>query len=550
MEKNYSVMMALDVKILLYKEFHMTTFSSLSIVKKLLDMSKTPLDLTKDGVISQNRIDKMSAKACGYELLFATERVDEEVVSSLLTLAEDTFAIGKMKDMQKGEVVNTIDGVDSENRRVLHSSCRDFFGSPISDSAVAKDAASRALSEIEKLKTFLEDIGDKFTDVIQVGIGGSDLGPRSLYMALQPYRIKGRRLHFISNIDPDDAYAVLDQVDLSKTLIVSVSKSGTTLETLTNEEIVTKEIIAKGLNPKDHIVAVTQENSPMDDNNRYLSVFYIWDYIGGRFSATSTVGAVSLSFALGMDNFMKVLEGANAMDRVATGPAASNLPLLSALIGIWNRNFLGHDTVAIVPYSQALHKFTSHLQQCIMESNGKSIDKSSALVDYMTSPIIWGEIGTNCQHSFFQLLHQGTTIVPVEFIGYKLSQYGKDRLVKDTYSQEKLLSNLFAQSLALAQGSKNTTNPNKNFDGNRPNHILLGQQLTPYSMGALLSYYENKTALQGFIWGINSFDQEGVQLGKLLANKVLSLFSSKRNKDQSDNDFMLGQAFLKKLDEV
>jgi len=225
-----------------------------------------------------------------------------------------------------------------------------------------------------------------------------------------------------------------------------------------------------------------------------------------------------------------------------------NLPLLAALLGIWNRNFLGHATLAIIPYSQALVRFTAHLQQCDMESNGKHVDKLGQLVNFETGPIVWGEPGTNGQHSFYQMIHQGTTIVPLEFVGFKESQYGQDLLVQGTTCQQKLLSNLFAQSIALAIGQK-SDNPNKQFLGNRPNRILLAEKLTPFTMGQLLSFYENKVAFQGFIWNINSFDQEGVQLGKVLANKILAIFAS-QNSRASVEAFPAGAALIHALDKL
>jgi glucose-6-phosphate isomerase len=235
------------------------------------------------------------------------------------------------------------------------------------------------------------------------------------------------------------------------------------------------------------------------------------------------------------------------MDQVALkSDFKENLPLLSALLGIWNRNFLHLPTVAIIPYSQALLRFPAHLQQCNMESNGKHIDKLGRLVNFETGPIIWGEPGTNGQHSFYQLIHQGTTTVPLEFIGFKESQLNQDLDVQGTTSQEKLLANLFAQSIALAQGQKND-NPNKQFMGNRPNRILLAKKLNPYTMGALLSYFENTVAFQGFIWNINSFDQEGVQLGKVLANKIIEILKGTKDADKA---FPLGKTLLDELDKI
>jgi glucose-6-phosphate isomerase len=249
-----------------------------------------------------------------------------------------------------------------------------------------------------------------------------------------------------------------------------------------------------------------------------------------------------------MDRFLDFLRGAHAMDRLALNKdPMKNLPLISALLGIWNRNFLHHPTVAIIPYSEALCRFPAHLQQLDMESNGKRIDKKGEPVDYATGPVVWGEPGTNGQHSFFQLLHQGTTVVPMEIIGFCESQYREDVIYRGTSCQEKLISNMLAQSLALAVGQTND-NPNKVFPGNRPNRILLSNRLDPFTMGALLSYYEHKVAFQGFIWNINSFDQEGVQLGKVLALKFIDQFALLRQRKTPDpKSFPLGHAFMRHL---
>ncbi|MCC6127702.1 MAG: glucose-6-phosphate isomerase, partial [Chlamydiae bacterium] len=380
--------------------------------------------------------------------------------------------------------------------------------------------------------------------LLLIGIGGSDLGPRALCMALQAFHKKGRRVHFISNVDPDDANGVLLSVDPKKTLVVVVSKSGTTLETKTNEAFVRERFKEAKVDPKKHFVAVTGEKSPMDDPSRYLASFYIWDFVGGRYSATSMVGAVMLGFALGFSELMRLLQGAHDMDVHARSfGIGENLPLFSALLGIWNRNFLHLPTVAIIPYSQALIRFPAHLQQLDMESNGKSINREGKFCSYSTGPVIWGEPGTNGQHSFYQLIHQGTDIIPLEFIGFRESQYGRDLEIEKTTSQEKLLSNLLAQSIALAIGQKNA-NPNKVFPGNRPNRVLLSDRLDAYQLGALLSYYEHKVAFQGFIWNINSFDQEGVQLGKVLATKILELFAAQKGEEKAPN-FPLGESLVR-----
>ena len=523
----------------------MTRFSHYPSFSKLQKLAEHPIDLTQEDLLTPKRIGKMTVSALGLRLCFGTERVDEKVMQQLFSLAEEANALEKMAAMQKGEVLNKIEGIECENRTVLHTAMRDQFDHKQTTPSAA-EASERAKEELDKLERFLKKTEGNFTDLIQIGIGGSDLGPRALAVALQPFHRPGHRVHFISNVDPDDANGVLSQVDLKKTLVVVVSKSGTTLETLTNEEFVRSRFKKIGLDPQKHFVAVTGEKSPMDDPSRYLASFYIWDFVGGRYSATSMVGGVMLGFALGFHGFKEILRGAHEMDRHAmTAKMEENLPLISALLGIWNRNFLHLPTVAIIPYSQALLRFPAHLQQLDMESNGKRIDKTGHFCDFPTGPVIWGEPGTNGQHSFYQLIHQGTDTIPLEFIGFEKSQYSHDLQIQHTTCQEKLLSNLFAQSIALAIGQK-SSNPNKFFPGNRPNRILLAERLDPYTLGMLLAFYEHKVDFQGFIWNINSFDQEGVQLGKVLANKMISLFAAKREKKEAP-PFPLGEAYLKFL---
>jgi len=525
----------------------MEKFTSLSAYKRLKACAENPVDLAQKGVMTPKRIDQMIIEGMGFKLFFASERVDDSTIEALMSLAKESKAVEKMHSMQAGEVLNKIEGFESENRSVLHTAMRDFFDKQ-QTTPKAKEATDLAYAECDKLKKFLEEIDDRFTSLVQIGIGGSDLGPRAIYLGLKAFQKPNRKVHFISNVDPDDAAAVLNEVDLSKTLFVVVSKSGSTLETLTNETYIIEKLKKAGLNPQKHLVAVTGKGSPMDDPQRYLASFYIWDYVGGRYSVTSMVGGVTLAFAFGMDRFLDFLRGASAMDKLALeeDPKA-NLPLFAALLGIWNRNFLNHDTVAIIPYSQGLSRFAAHLQQLDMESNGKHIDKEGNRVGFETGPIIWGEPGTNGQHSFYQLIHQGTTIVPLEFIGFVNNQYHADLVFKGTTCQEKLLSNLIAQSIGLATGQEND-NPNKIFLGNRPNSLFLAQELNPFSLGALLAYYEHKVAFQGFIWGINSFDQEGVQLGKVLALKMIDQFAALRaGKPIDEKVFPLGAAFLKHL---
>lgn len=525
------------------------SFTKLKSYEKLKQLSKNPYDLTIPGNLTGERLKKFSAQACGFKLLYGTERVDESIMQALKNLAEESHAIDQMVAMQNGEIINYIEGYDSEKRSALHTATRDHFKHQKA-AVAAKEAAAMSRIELEKLKIFMERLGEKnLTDLIVIGIGGSELGPKANYEALLPYIIAGRKVHFVGNIDPDSLGEVFSKVNLKNCLGLIISKTGTTLETIVNEELLSEALMKAGLEPKEHIVTVTSKGSPLDNKSKYLEAFNLWDWVGGRYSTTSMVGAVLLAFAYGYDVFIEFLKGANAMDQVALERNIDkNLPLLAALIGIWNRNFLHLPLVAIIPYAHALARFPSHIQQLDMESNGKHVDKSGHFVDFETGPFIFGEPGTNAQHSFFQLFHQGTNICPLEMIAFKHPQRKNDSSIDQTTSQEKLLSNLFAQSIALATGQKND-NPNKDFQGNRPSLILLGKELTPFSLGALLAFYEHKVAFQGFIWHINSFDQEGVQLGKVLAVKIIERFAA-RNSGKEGSPYPLGDAYIQLLDDI
>lgn len=527
------------------------SFTTCKAFQKLKKLAEHPFDLAKEGNVTPQRLNKYVADACGYKLLYGTERIDDNTMQALIELAEETHAVDKMVAMQEGAVINSIDGYPSENRSVLHTAIRDFFDHPHT-SKVAKDAAATAKRELDRLKAFMESIENKqFTDMIVIGIGGSELGPKAHYEALIPYLKPNRSVHFVGNIDPDSLNATLKKVDLKKSLVLIISKTGSTLETTVNEELIRQKLQKAGLKPEEHLIAATAKGSPLDDPKRFLKVFNLWDWVGGRFSTTSVVGGTLLSFAYGFDVFWEMLRGANAMDKVALERDTNkNLPLLAALLGIWNRNFLNMPILAVIPYSYALARFPSHIQQADMESNGKHIDKEGHFVKFETGPYVFGEPGTNAQHSFYQLIHQGTTPCALELIGFKLPQLPGDKDYEGTTSQEKLLSNLLAQSIALATGQKND-NPNKDFAGNRPNFILLGKQLTPFALGALLAFYEHKIAFQGFIWHINSFDQEGVQLGKVLATKIISRFAARKGQTKgSPQAYPLGDAYLDQLDKI
>ena len=466
--------------------------------------------------------------AGGLSYNFAAKAVDDAVLEAFADLAEEAQLSEKYAALYNGEVINT-----GEKRRVLHQLTRGQLG----DAVVVDGADKRAfyLGEQKKAAAFAEKVhageirnaaGEKFTTVVQIGIGGSDLGPRAMYLALENWARQNDTLkleaRFISNVDPDDAASVLKTIDVAHALFVLVSKSGTTLETLTNESFVKDALRNAGLDPAKHMVAVTSETSPLAKSSDYLAAFFMDDFIGGRYSSTSCVGGVVLSLAFGPAVFERFLNGAHAADLSAKEPDIRKNPaMLDALIGLYERNVLGYPATAVLPYSQALSRFPAHLQQLDMESNGKHVNRFGEPVSYPTGPVIFGEPGTNGQHSFYQLLHQGTDIVPLQFVGFRKNQAGMDVDIQGSTSQQKLCANVAAQIMAFACG-KQDENPNKSFDGGRPSSIIIGEQLTPEALGALLAHFENKVMFQGFLWNLNSFDQEGVQLGKVLAKRVLA----------------------------
>ncbi|MDD7389664.1 MAG: glucose-6-phosphate isomerase [Lachnospiraceae bacterium] len=459
---------------------------------------------------------------------YAAKQVDDKVLEALAALAEEAQLADKYEALYNGEVINT-----GEKRRVLHQLCRGQLGDPVVADGV--DKRDFYVGEQKKIADFANKVhageitnaaGEKFTTVVQIGIGGSDLGPRALYIALENWAKVNNTLKmeakFISNVDPDDAAAVLNSIDVSRSIFVLVSKSGTTLETLTNESFVKDALKKAGLDPSRHMIAVTSETSPLAKSSDYLAAFFMDDYIGGRYSSSSGVGGAILSLAFGPEVFARILDGAAEEDKLAANKdMLKNPAMLDAMIGIYERNVQGYPCTAVLPYSQALSRFPAHLQQLDMESNGKSVNRFGEPVNYPTGPIIFGEPGTNGQHSFYQLLHQGTDIVPLQFIGFRNSQIGTDVVIQDSTSQQKLCANVAAQIVAFACG-KEDENSNKSFAGGRPSSIIIGDQLTPEALGSLLAHFENKVMFQGFVWNINSFDQEGVQLGKVLAKRVLA----------------------------
>lgn len=502
---------------------------TLASFQELSNVERVNLAEVMSGENGAERVKNYSVPmAEGLAFNYGAKQVDDKVLSVLAKLAEEAQLTEKFAALYNGEVVNT-----GEKRRVLHHMTRGQLGE-----AVEADGVDKRTFYVEQQKKIAElankvhageitnAAGEKFTTVVQIGIGGSDLGPRAMYLALENWaKVNGTfkmKAEFISNVDPDDAAAVLNNIDIAHSIFVLVSKSGTTLETLTNESFVKDALAKAGLDASKHMIAVTSETSPLAKSDDYLAAFFMDDYIGGRYSSTSAVGGAVLSLAFGPEVFDQFLTGAAEEDALSRNEdLLKNPAMLDALIGVYERNVLGYQNTAVLPYSQALSRFPAHLQQLDMESNGKSVNRFGDLVNYPTGPVIFGEPGTNGQHSFYQLLHQGTDIVPLQFVGFKNNQMETDVVIQDSTSQQKLCANVAAQIVAFACG-KADEDRNKNFEGGRPSSIIIGDQLNPKTLGALLSHFENKVMFQGFVWNVNSFDQEGVQLGKVLAKRVLA----------------------------
>lgn len=501
--------------------------------KELLKDSGNYESLTASKIISQ----QISAGA-GLTFNFAASGVSATVLELLESLGREAQLSARYKSLLSGEIANP-----GEGRRVLHHYLRGIADPSLSGAkeleSFYKEQKERALSFAQKVRSgeITSPSGKKYTDVVQIGIGGSDLGPKALSIALAEVSEPQLVPHFLSNVDPWDAVSVLKGIPLETTLFVLVSKSGGTLETLTNGAFAAS-FLGDSEKAKAQMVVVTSKTSPLAKDSGYLDHFYMDDFIGGRYSATSCVGALIMSLAYGPEVFSELLDGAHEADVLSLEPDPSkNAAMMSALIGVYFRNVKNYSTSAVLPYSQALSRFSAHLQQLDMESNGKHVRRdASGQIAYETGPIIWGEPGTNGQHSFYQSLHQGTTIVPLQFIGFAQASC-KDFSYNGSTSHQKLNANLVAQIVAFSRG-ENAENLNKEFKGSRPSTLIYGDKLTARSLGALLAHYENKVMFQGFLWNINSFDQEGVQLGKKLAVAVL---------DKKDDDLLTAYAKILKI---
>ncbi|CTR17088.1 glucosephosphate isomerase [Escherichia coli] len=533
------------------KNINPTQTAAWQALQKHFDEMKdvTIADLfAKDG----DRFSKFSATFDDQMLVdYSKNRITEETLAKLQDLAKECDLAGAIKSMFSGEKINR-----TENRAVLHVALRNRSNTPIL--VDGKDVMPEVNVVLEKMKTFSEAIisgewkgytGKAITDVVNIGIGGSDLGPYMVTEALRPYK-NHLNMHFVSNVDGTHIAEVLKKVNPETTLFLVASKTFTTQETMTNAHSA-RDWFLKAAGDEKH---VAKHFAALSTNAKAVgefgidtaNMFEFWDWVGGRYSLWSAIG-LSIVLSIGFDNFVELLSGAHAMDKhFSTTPAEKNLPVLLALIGIWYNNFFGAETEAILPYDQYMHRFAAYFQQGNMESNGKYVDRNGKVVDYQTGPIIWGEPGTNGQHAFYQLIHQGTKMVPCDFIAPAITH----NPLSDHH--QKLLSNFFAQTEALAfgksrevveqeyrdQGKDPATLdyvvPFKVFEGNRPTNSILLREITPFSLGALIALYEHKIFTQGVILNIFTFDQWGVELGKQLANRILP--ELKDDKEISSHD--------------
>ncbi|HAU8042432.1 TPA: glucose-6-phosphate isomerase [Escherichia coli] len=533
------------------KNINPTQTAAWQALQKHFDEMKdvTIADLfAKDG----DRFSKFSATFDDQMLVdYSKNRITEETLAKLQDLAKECDLASAIKSMFSGEKINR-----TENRAVLHVALRNRSNTPIL--VDGKDVMPEVNAVLEKMKTFSEAIisgewkgytGKAITDVVNIGIGGSDLGPYMVTEALRPYK-NHLNMHFVSNVDGTHIAEVLKKVNPETTLFLVASKTFTTQETMTNAHS-GRDWFLKAAGDEKH---VAKHFAALSTNAKAVgefgidtaNMFEFWDWVGGRYSLWSAIG-LSIVLSIGFDNFVELLSGAHAMDKhFSTTPAEKNLPVLLALIGIWYNNFFGAETEAILPYDQYMHRFAAYFQQGNMESNGKYVDRNGNVVDYQTGPIIWGEPGTNGQHAFYQLIHQGTKMVPCDFIAPAITH----NPLSDHH--QKLLSNFFAQTEALAfgksrevveqeyrdQGKDPATLdyvvPFKVFEGNRPTNSILLREITPFSLGALIALYEHKIFTQGVILNIFTFDQWGVELGKQLANRILP--ELKDDKEISSHD--------------
>ncbi len=539
------------------KNFHPKDLQSWKNLESHFDLVK---DLHMRDLFEKdpNRAAKFTVKNNSVLFDYSKNRITQETKDLLIKFAKEADLNDAIEQMFSGAKIN-----QTEKRAVLHTALRDFSGNAVKFEG--EDVMPKVRAELKKVKTFTEKViagkfkgytGKKIEKIVNIGIGGSDLGPAMVCEALKPFQV-GPDVAFVSNVDGAHLHEALKRCNAETTLFIIVSKTFTTQETMTNALEAKKWLLGKLGAEKavaSHFVAVsTNEEGVRNFGIHEENQFVFWNWVGGRYSLWSAVG-LSISLYLGYRNFEKILKGAHSADvHFKTEPFENNVPVLMALIGIWYNNFFKTASHAVLPYSQYLHRFAAYLQQGDMESNGKRINRSGLEVDYATGPIIWGEPGTNGQHAFYQLIHQGMQLIPSDFIGFVHPAH------EFKNHQEKLMANFLAQTRALMKGrtiseveselSPESIDqgiaPFKVFPGNIPSNSLIFTELNPSTLGYLIALYEHKIFVQGYLWNIFSFDQWGVELGKVLANEILSEFSAEssiNNFDSSTNQLI---TFLK-----
>lgn len=532
----------------------MTTLTSQPQWHRLSELAASVKDAHMRDWFTQDpsRAQTMQAEACGIFLDYSKNRVTDEVMTSLFELAEAQGLSAQRDAMFGGQNINS-----TENRAVLHTALRNFSGEPVL--VDGKDVMPEVQATLDKIQKFTETVhagshlgytGKPVKQVVAIGIGGSFLGPKIMTEALKPYRSDAVKVHFVANVDGCHIHDVLTGLDHEETLVVMSSKSFSTQETLQNTQTAKQWFLAAGGTQEDiakHFVAVSSNvKAATDFGIAEENIFPMWDWVGGRYSLWSAIG-LPISLSLGFDNFKGLLEGAHEMDKhFKNAPLESNLPVIMAMLGVWYRNFFDAQSTVMLPYYHYLRGLPAYVQQLDMESNGKQVTKQGDVVDYETGPIIWGSEGTNGQHSFHQLIHQGTSLIPADFM---LPLHVPNQ--NDTH-HAMLASNCFGQAQALMQGKTfdecyadlanegldETTRKHiaqhKTMPGNKPSNTLLFEKLDPVTLGALVALYEHKVFVQGVIWQVNSFDQWGVELGKVLGNQVLDGIQGNAQESQFD----------------
>ncbi|MBJ6367571.1 glucose-6-phosphate isomerase [Snuella sedimenti] len=481
----------------------------------------------------KDRASKFTINWEDFYVDFSKNRITEETLTYLLQLADEVKLKEAIESQFSGEKIN-----QTEGRAVLHTALRAPITSEFKVNGV--NVIPEVYNVKKKIEHFTNEVvngnrkgftGKPFTHVVNIGIGGSDLGPAMVVDSLQ-YYANHLTTHFVSNVDGDHVNEIIKKLDPETTLFVVVSKTFTTQETLSNANTI-KEWFLKSADQAaiaKHFVAVsTNIESVKAFGIDEANVFPMWDWVGGRFSLWSAVG-LTISLAIGYNNFDSLLQGANKMDEhFKNEDFKTNIPVVLALISIWYNNFFNAESEAVIPYSQYLNQFATYLQQGIMESNGKSVDRNGNAIDYQTGTLIWGEPGTNSQHAFFQLIHQGTKLIPADFIGFVKSLHGnqdhQDKLISNFLAQTEALLNGKTEAEVVAEGTAKDLTPFKVFNGNKPTNTIFVNKLTPESLGKLIAMYEHKIFVQGIIWNIFSYDQFGVELGKQLASKILNEFN-------------------------